>query len=66
MTLAAEVAILIPENPQKVIEIFIEILEEIRRVKYYRPWRQRPSQPRVTKRPKNKWIENKRRKMENH
>jgi hypothetical protein len=56
MTIAAEAVVLTPEKPEKAARIFREILDEIRRVKYYRPKIPRPSKPRVTKRAKNKWI----------
>jgi hypothetical protein len=55
MTLASEAAVLAPENPEKAIIIFTEILQEIVRVKYYRPKSPRPSHVRVTKRAINKW-----------
>jgi hypothetical protein len=50
MTLAAEAAILAPDDPEIAVEIFSEILDAISRVKYYRPKSPRASQPRVTKR----------------
>ncbi len=56
MTLASEAAILAPDDPEQSVEIFQAILEEIYRVRYYRPTRPRPSQPRVTKRSNNKWL----------
>lgn len=56
MTIAADAVVLTPEKPEKAARIFREILDEIRRVKYYRPKIPRPSKPRVTKRAKNKWI----------
>lgn len=64
MTLASEAAILVPDNPQKAVEIFAELLAAIARVKYYRPKSPRPSQPRVTKRPASKWCANKRKKLD--
>ena len=64
MTLAAEAAILAPDDPDKAVEIFSEILAAISRVKYYRPKRPRASQPRVTKRPNNKWCSGRREKLE--
>lgn len=64
MTLAAEAAMLAPDDPEKAVEIFSEILEAISRVKYYRPKSPRASQPRVTKRPPNKWCSGRRKKME--
>jgi hypothetical protein len=62
-TLANEIAILVPENPQRVTEIFKELLSEIARVKYYRCKKYRKSQPRVCKKPINKWSLNKKGKM---
>jgi hypothetical protein len=51
MTLAAEAAVLVPDDPQRAAEIFVEILRAISRVKYYRAKFRRPAQPRVTKKP---------------
>jgi hypothetical protein len=65
MTLAAEAAILAPDDPDKAIEIFREILAAISRVRYYRPKTPRASQPRVTKRPPDKWCAGRRKKLEN-
>ena len=56
MVLAAEAAVLVPDNPEKAATIFSEILDRIAAVKYYRPKTPRPSQPRVTKRVHNKWC----------
>ncbi len=56
MALAYDAAVLAPDDPEMAIEIFKEVLKEISRVKYYRPKKPRPSQPRVTKRPNNKWV----------
>ena len=64
MTLAAEAAMLVPDDPQRAIDIFSEILAAISRVKYYRPKSPRPAQPRVTKRPPNKWCSGRRKKLE--
>jgi hypothetical protein len=65
MTLAAEAAVLAPDNPERAIEIYSEILATISRVKYYRPKSPRASQPRVTKSPTNKWCSGRREKLEN-
>ncbi|MCP4150016.1 MAG: IS4 family transposase [bacterium] len=59
MTLADEAAVLLPNDPQTAAGIFKELLVEIARVKYYRPKSPRPSQPRVTKKPANKWCKGK-------
>ena len=56
MALAAEAAILTPDKPKVAAALFKEIIEEIRRVKYYRPKIPRQSKPRLTKRPNNKWA----------
>ncbi|MEJ5366665.1 MAG: IS4 family transposase [Desulfosoma sp.] len=65
MTLAAEASVLVPEDPNKAVEIFTEILYAISRVRYYRPKSARSPQPRVTKRPPNKWCSGKREKLKN-
>lgn len=57
MTLASDAAVLAAEDPERAINVFQDIIEEIRRVIYYRPKIPRPSQPRVTKRSNNKWIQ---------
>ena len=54
-TLSAEAAILTHQNPEKAIEIFEEILTDIKKIIYYRPDQPRKSQPRVTKRTVKKW-----------
>ncbi|MBF0527076.1 MAG: transposase, partial [Deltaproteobacteria bacterium] len=56
MTLASEVAILVPDHPERAIQVFEELLIQISRVKYYRPKKPKPSQPRMTKKPRNKWC----------
>ncbi len=55
LTLAAEAALLVPEDPEQALVIFKELLQEIARVKYYPPATPRPSQPRINKHPLNKW-----------
>ncbi|MCK5015367.1 MAG: IS4 family transposase [Candidatus Omnitrophica bacterium] len=65
ITIAAEAVVLTPDRPEKAARIFREVLEEIRRVKYYRPKKPRPSKPRVTKRAKNKWIKGRSGKLNN-
>ncbi|MCP3926596.1 MAG: IS4 family transposase [Desulfobacterales bacterium] len=54
-TLSVDAAILTYENPAKMIEVFEEILADIRKVKYYRPKKPRKPQPRVTKKTVKKW-----------
>ena len=55
LTLASEAFVLLPEDPQRALSIFAELLDEIARVKYYRPASPRPTQPRMNKSPPNKW-----------
>ena len=50
--------ILIATNPKKMYFYFLEILEQIRRIRYYKPKVKRPSQIRVCKKEQNKWILN--------
>lgn len=55
LTMAAEAYILVPINPVESVKIFEEILMEINRVRYYKPKVVRLSQPRICKKPPNKW-----------
>lgn len=55
ITLAQEAAVLAPRCPELALMIFSELLNEIARVRYYRPKSPRPPQPRVSKEPVNKW-----------
>jgi hypothetical protein len=65
MVLASEAAVLAADHPKKALRIFSEILDQIRAVKYYRPKKPRPTQPRVTKRSPNKWCTNRLAKLAN-
>ena len=65
MTLASEAAVLVPDDPQMAVTIFSEVLKAIARVRYYRSKALRPTQPRVTKRPPNKWCTGRREKLKN-
>ena len=65
MSLASEAAVLVPDDPAGAISVFQDLLEEIRRVIYYRPKKPRPSQPRVTKTSVNKWSASKNRRLTN-
>jgi hypothetical protein len=55
LTLSAEAALLVPDQPDQATVIFHEVLQEIARVKYYPPNTPRPAQPRINKHPVNKW-----------
>jgi len=63
MTIASEAAVLVPNDPEKAAQIFEELIQEISRVKYYRKKGPRPSEPRVNKRPLNKWCSGKTKKV---
>lgn len=52
---AEAACLLAAEPPRTAIELFRHLLERIARVKYYPPKNKRPAQPRVTKKPPNKW-----------
>lgn len=55
ITLAGEAFVLAPRHPELALLIFGELLDEIARVRYYRPKTARPPQPRVCKKPVSKW-----------
>ena len=57
LVLSADAFVLIPQDPHQSLQIFKELLEQIAQVKYYRPLKKRPAQPRVCKKPPNKWCE---------
>jgi Transposase DDE domain len=63
ITLASDIAAFSSQDPVKALEVFQDILTEIGRVRYYRPKKPRQSQPRVTKKPINKWAEGKTKKL---
>jgi len=63
MTLASDMAVFASQNSVKTLEVFQDILTEICRVRYYRAKIPRQSQPRVTKKPINKWAEGKIKKL---
>jgi hypothetical protein len=54
---AREAAILVAMDPGKALIVFQELLDDIRRVKYYRPKNRRTAKPRVKKGSLNKWQE---------
>ncbi len=55
VVLAREVALLVPSDPLIALAIFEELLSEMARIQYYAPKRPRPSVPRISKKPRNKW-----------
>jgi hypothetical protein len=56
MALGQDVAMLVADDPLLALEQFAELLEQISKVKYYRPRNPRPAQPRVSRQTKSKWI----------
>lgn len=64
-TLASEAALLTAKNPDLALSLFQELLSEIARVKYYPPKQARKSYPRVSRKPVNKWQQDKAKKMAN-
>ena len=63
ITLAEDAFVLTPQRPERALVIFSEILKEIARVRYYRPTTPRTSQPRVSRKPINKWQTHKTKRM---
>jgi hypothetical protein len=59
ISLAMDAALLSAENPEIALQIFQELLVEISRVKYYKPKKPRKSYPRVSRKPTNKWQQDK-------
>ena len=55
ISFAQEAAVLTPKDPVLALLILSELIDEMARVLYYRPKIPRPSQPRVCKKPINKW-----------
>jgi len=63
ITLASEAALLTPMCPDVALGIFQELLREMTRVRDYPPKVPRPSAPRVSKQPMNKWRSEKSQRM---
>ncbi len=63
MTVAAEAFFLVPCDSERAVRIFDEVLSEISRVRYYHSKIPRSPQPRVSKKPVNKWSVNKLKKI---
>ena len=60
---AADAALLTATNPELALRLFRELLNEIARVKYYKPKSPRKPYPRVSRKPVNKWQQNKVKRM---
>ncbi len=59
ITFSKEIVFLTSDHPDVVIQIFNELLSDIARVRYYKSKKKRVSQPRLCKKPVNKWSLNK-------
>ena len=59
ISLALDAAFLTAASPEVALHVFHELLVEISRVKYYKPKKPRKSYPRVSKKPINKWQQDK-------
>ena len=64
VAVAAEAAFLASRDPARAIEILVDLLEDIRRVKYYKPKVSRRMQPRVSLKPTNKWTLRKQKRLD--
>lgn len=56
-SVAREAALLVASDPDRAFAIFQELLDDIRRVNYYKPKIPKPSKPRINKGAVNKWQE---------
>ena len=63
ISLAMDVALLAAETPEAALRVFQELLAEISRVKYYNPKQPRTPYPRVSRKPINKWQQDKGKRM---
>jgi len=63
ISLALDVAVLVADDPEIALQIFIDLLVEMRRVKYYKPKKRRKSYTRVSRKPINKWQQDKSKRM---
>lgn len=62
-TLGADISVLASDNPEKALIIFNEILIMMAKIKYTKPQKKKPSAPRVSKAPPNKWRKHRKSKM---
>jgi len=55
VTMASAAAVLVSTDPEKSAALFSKIITKIKAIKYYRPKKPKPTQPRINRGPKNKW-----------
>ncbi len=65
VTFSKEIIFLTSDHPDIVVQVFKELLLDIARVRYYKSKMKRKSQPRVCKKPANKWAIKKKCKLKN-
>jgi len=65
ISLAMDAALLTAEDPGVALQIFKELLIEMHRVKYYKPKKNRKSYTRVSRKPINKWQQDKSKRIAN-
>jgi len=63
ISLAMDAAVLVADDPEVALQIFRDLLIEMRRVKYYKPKKPRKSYTRVSRKPINKWQQDKSKRM---
>ncbi len=56
ITVIDDIAVLISSNQRGAFKILQEMIAQIKNVKHYRPLKKRPSQPRISKQPANRWV----------
>ncbi|MFA6010481.1 MAG: IS4 family transposase [Desulfobacteraceae bacterium] len=61
--MASEAVVLVPDDPDKAVEIFNNILKEIALKRFYKSKKPRPPAPRVNKKPSNKWADSRKNKV---
>lgn len=61
--LAQDAAALVADDPHRALDLFAELLEQIGKVRYYRPRNPRLAQPRVSRQKISKWIRGRAAKM---
>lgn len=64
MTFSTGVSLLVARAPERAMIILQELLQEIRQVIYYKPIINRKTQPRISKKPINKWTQRKNKRLQ--
>lgn len=64
MTFSTGVSLLVARDPERAILLLHDLLKEIRQVIYYKPIINRKTQPRISKKPINKWTQKKSKRLQ--